>query len=120
MQRARQDQERSINEANAYRNNLVPRARGEAEKMIQEATAYQERVVKEAQGEAKRFLDVYDSYVTAKDVTTKRLFLERMQDVLKGSEKVIIDQGQGTAGPGVVPYLPLPELRKRASEGATQ
>jgi len=113
VQRAKQDQERSINEATAYTNNLVPRAKGEAEKMIQAATAYKEQVTKEAEGEAKRFLSVYETYKAAKDVTTKRLFLERMQEILKRSEKVIIDKQSG----GVVPYLPLPELKKQSQGG---
>jgi membrane protease subunit HflK len=111
VQRARQDQERSINEATAYKNDIVPRAKGQAQTIIQGASAYKEKVVKEADGEAQRFLSVYETYKVAKDVTTRRLFLERMQQVLKDAEKVIIDKGQG--GTGVVPYLPLPELQKR-------
>jgi membrane protease subunit HflK len=115
VQRAKQDQERSINEATAYKNDIVPRAKGEAQKMIQAATAYKEQVVKEAEGEAKRFISVYETYLANKDVTTRRLFLERMQDVLSKSEKVIIDRGEGgSGGSGVVPYLPLPELKKRS------
>ena len=114
VQRAKQDQERSVNEATAYKNDIVPRANGQAQKMIQDAEAYREKVIKEAQGEAKRFLSVYETYLGAKDVTTRRLFLERMQQVLKASEKVIIDKGQG--GSGVVPYLPLPELKKRTGQ----
>ena len=117
VQRARQDQERSVNEAQAYKNDIVPKAKGKAQTMIQAATAYKVRVTKEAEGEAKRFLSVYETYKNAKDVTIRRLFLERMQEVLKKSEKVIIDKGQG--GTGVIPYLPLPELRKR-QEGAGQ
>ena len=113
VQRAKQDQERSVNEATAYKNDIVPRAKGEAQKMIQGATAYKEKVVKEAEGEAKRFLSVYETYRVAKDVTTRRLFLERMQDVFSKSEKVIIDKGQSGGG-GVIPYLPLPELKKRS------
>ncbi len=112
VQRAKQDQERSVNEANAYKNDIVPRAKGEAQKMIQAATAYKERVVKEAEGEAKRFISVYESYLVAKDVTTRRLYLERMQDVISKSQKVIIDKGEGG---GVVPYLPLPELQKKST-----
>jgi membrane protease subunit HflK len=112
VQRAKQDQERSINEAQAYLNDIVPKAKGQAEKMTQEAAAYKEKVTKEADGEAKRFLSVYETYKGAKDVTTRRLFLERMQQVLKDSEKVIIDK----AGTGVVPYLPLPELRKQQQQ----
>jgi len=95
----------------------VPKAKGKAQTMIQAATAYKVKVTKEAEGEAKRFLSVYETYKNAKDVTIRRLFLERMQEVLKKSEKVIIDKGQG--GTGVIPYLPLPELRKR-QEGASQ
>jgi len=111
VQRARQDQERSVNEAQAYKNDIVPKAKGHAQTMIQAATAYKVKVTKEAEGEAKRFLSVYETYKGAKEVTIRRLFLERMQEVLKKSEKVIIDKGQG--GTGVIPYLPLPELRKR-------
>ena len=114
VQRAKQDQERSVNEATAYKNDIVPRAKGQAQKMIQGANAYKERVVKEAQGEAERFLSVYESYVVAKDVTTRRLFLERMQDVFSKSEKVIVDRGSGAGTGGVIPYLPLPELKKRS------
>lgn len=120
VQRARQDQERSINEATAYKNDIVPKAKGQAQTMIQAASAYKEKVTKEAEGEAQRFLSVYNTYKGAKDVTTRRLFLERMQQVLKGADKVIIDKGEG--GTGVVPYLPLPELQKRQGQntGGTQ
>lgn len=107
VQRARQDKERLQNEANTYRNDILPRAKGESERLIQEATAYRDRVVKDAEGEAARFLSVYETYRNARDVTTQRLYLETMQDVLKQSDKVILDK----AG-GAVPYLPLPEVRK--------
>ena len=117
VQRARQDKERQQNEAEAYRNDIVPKAKGEASRQLEQAAAYRERLIKEADGEAKRFLSVYEAYKTGKDVTTRRLYLERMQDVLSKSDKVIVDKGQG--GAGVVPYLPLPELKKR-SQGATQ
>ncbi|MHA1598469.1 MAG: FtsH protease activity modulator HflK [Alphaproteobacteria bacterium] len=116
VQRAKQDQERSVNEAVTYSNDIVPRAKGEASRVIQEATAYKEKVVKEAEGEAKRFLSVYEAYKGGKEVTVERLYLERMQEVLKDIDKVIIDSG---AGQGVVPYLALPEL-KRKSGGAAQ
>ena len=83
--------------------------------MIQEAIAYKEKLKREAEGEAKRFLSVYQEYKNGKKVTRSRLYLERMQQVLQDSDKVIIDKGQG--GSGVVPYLPLPELKKR-NEGS--
>ncbi len=110
VQRAKQDRERQQNEALAYANDILPKAKGEAERMIQEATAYRERVIKEAEGDAKRFLSVYEAYALNKDVTAKRLYLERMEDILGNAEKVIVDQDSGS---GVIPYLPLPELRKQ-------
>lgn len=113
VQRARQDKERQENEANAYRNDILPKAQGEAERLRAGAKAYREQLIKEADGEAKRFISVHDAYRGGREVTLRRLYLERMQDVLKNSEKVIIDKGQG----GVVPYLPLPELRKRTEGG---
>lgn len=116
VQRAKQDQERLVNEANAYKNDIVPRAKGEAEKRIAAAKAYKEQVTKEAEGEAARFISVYETYANAKDVTTQRLFLERMQDVLSRANKIIIDS-KAEGGSGVVPYLPLNELQKR---GGTQ
>lgn len=112
VQRARQDKERQQNEAEAYRNDIVPKAKGEASRQLEQAAAYRERLIKEADGEAKRFVSVYNAYLTGKEVTVRRLFLERMQDVLSKSDKVIVDKGQG--GPGVVPYLPLPEIKKRS------
>jgi membrane protease subunit HflK len=115
VQRARQDQERSVNEALAYRNDIVPRAKGEAERIIQDATAYREKVTRDADGEAKRFLSVYDAYLSGPEVTKRRLYLERMQEILSKTSKVIIDSGD--SGPGVVPYLALPEVQKRAQEG---
>ena len=115
VQRARQDKERQQNEAEAYRNDIVPKAKGEASRQLEQAAAYRERLIKEADGEAKRFVSVYEAYLTGKDVTLRRLYLERMQDVLGKADKVIVDKGQG--GPGVVPYLPLPEIKKR-SQGA--
>lgn len=115
VQRARQDKEREQNEAEAYANDILPKAQGEAARLVQEATAYREQLIKEAEGEAKRFLSVYEAYKGNKAVTTKRLYLERMQEVLKNSNKVIIDTSKG--GQGVVPYLPLPEIQKRSSAG---
>jgi membrane protease subunit HflK len=118
VQRARQDKERKQNEAEAYRNQVVPTARGDAERLLQEAEAYKSRSIKDADGEAKRFVSVYDSYLAAKDVTTRRLYLETMEEVLKGTQKVIIDSsGRGS---GVVPYLPLPELQKRVAPPAAR
>lgn len=110
VQRAQADRERARNEAEAYRNDVVPRARGEAQRMVLEAEAYRQQVIAEAQGEANRFNLVYDAYRLAPEVTMQRLYLETMEQVLRGSNRVIIDQSTG--GSGVVPYLPLPEVRR--------
>ena len=115
VQRAEADQERARNEAESYRNDIIPRARGEAERLIQEAEAYRQQVVAKAQGEADRFTSILAAYRLAPDVTAKRMYLETMEDVLSGVPKVIIDSGS-SGTPGVVPYLPLPELRKRSNE----
>ncbi|MGB8273728.1 MAG: FtsH protease activity modulator HflK [Alphaproteobacteria bacterium] len=109
VQRARADQDRARNEAEGYRNDIIPRARGEAEQLLQQAEAYKQEVVARSEGDSKRFLSVYDQYKLAKDVTARRLYIETMQEVLKNSDKVILDKN---AGSGVIPYLPLPELRK--------
>lgn len=115
VQRARQDRDRSQNEALAYRNDIIPRAKGEAERQVLQARAYKDRVTKEAEGEAERFNSIYNSFLTAKDVTTRRLYLETMQEILNKSDKVIIERN--AEGNGVVPYLPLPEVQKRANAG---
>ncbi|RAU21323.1 FtsH protease activity modulator HflK [Paramagnetospirillum kuznetsovii] len=113
VQRARADQERARNEAEAYRNDIIPRARGEVERITQEAQAYREQVVDLAQGDAKRFTSLYGAYKLAEDVTARRLYIETMEDVLKNATKIIIDPS-AKGGQGVVPYLPLPEIRKNA------
>lgn len=114
VQRARQDQERVINEATRYQNEIVPRAKGEAEKLLNEAEAYKEQVTNAAKGEAQRFVDVYNAYLGNTEVTRRRLYLERMQDVLGRVDKVILDEGPGGSSQGVVPYLPLNELTRRS------
>ena len=101
--------ERSKNEAEAYANDVIPRARGEAEKILQQAEAYKKEVVAKAEGEASRFLAIYNEYTKAKKVTQERMYLETMEKVLADIDKVIIDKESGS---GVVPYLPLPELKK--------
>ena len=109
VQAARADRERSKNEAEAYANDVIPRARGEAEQVLQQAEAYKKEVVAKAEGEASRFLAIYNEYKNAKQVTQERMYLETMEKVLADIDKVIIDKESGS---GVVPYLPLPELKK--------
>ena len=113
VQRARQDKERLVNEANTYLNKIVPNARGEAAKLVESARAYKEQVVKQAEGVAQNFIDVYDSYKDAKEVTRRRIYLETLREVLEGKNKIILDDSGN--GQGVVPYLPLNELNKKGS-----
>ena len=113
VQRARQDKDRLVNEANTYLNKIVPNARGEAAKLVENARAYKEQVVKQAEGVAQNFIDVYNSYKDAKEVTRRRIYLETLREVLEGENKIILDDSG--SGQGVVPYLPLNELNKKRS-----
>ncbi|MEM8699124.1 MAG: HflK protein, partial [Pseudomonadota bacterium] len=97
--------------AEAYANQKLAGARGEVAQLLQEAEAYRAQVVNEAKGEASRFTAVYGEYALAPEVTRKRLYLETMERVLGDVEKIIIDEDSG-GGQGVVPYLPLNELRR--------
>ncbi|HMB10903.1 FtsH protease activity modulator HflK [Saliniramus sp.] len=115
---AQQDLVRLQNEAETYASRVVPEARGRAARIIQEAEGYRERVVNEAEGQASRFTQVFDEYVNAPDVTRERLFLETMERVLAGTDKVVIDQSNGDGQQSVVPYLPLPEIQRRAQGGS--
>ncbi|MEQ8166215.1 MAG: FtsH protease activity modulator HflK, partial [Alphaproteobacteria bacterium] len=123
VQRAKADQERMRNEAEAYRNEIIPQARGQAEQLTQEAEAYKQEVVARAEGDAGRFLSVYKAYQADKDVTVERIYIETLEDVLSKAKKILIDS-EGAGAQGVVPYLPLPEIDKArtrpASEGDTQ
>jgi membrane protease subunit HflK len=114
VQRAEQDEDRFREEARQYANTLLGNARGQAAQIREDAAAYKTRVVQEAEGEAARFLSIYQQYVNAPDVTRKRLYLETMEEVLRGSDKVVIDPSASGQG-GVIPYLPLPEVRSQAT-----
>jgi modulator of FtsH protease HflK len=113
VQRALADRERLRNEAEAYRNDILPRARGEAAQIKQGGDAYRAEIVARAQGDADRFLSVYNAFKQAEDVTLQRLYLETMEEILKNSRKIIIEKAaQGETG--VLPYLPLSELLQPA------
>jgi modulator of FtsH protease HflK len=114
VQAARADQQRLQNEAGSYANKVVPEARGEAERILQGARAYKEQTVAEATGQTARFLQVYDEYKKAPEVTRTRMYLETMERVLGGSDKIIIDSKNGQ---GVVPFLSLDQLQKRKEGG---
>src|SRR6266700_4733357 len=117
VQRALADKERLRNEAEAYRNDIVPRARGDAVRIKQEAEAYRAEIVARSTGDADRFSAVYRAYKVAQDVTIQRLYLETMEEILKNSNKIIIDKAaQGQTG--VLPYLPLPNLLGAAPPSA--
>jgi modulator of FtsH protease HflK len=109
VQAARADLERLQNEAQTYANRVIPDARGRAAQILQVAEGYAQQAVAEAKGQSARFLKVYDEYKKAPDVTRQRIYLETMERVLGGSEKLIYDGG-GSSSPGVVPYLPLNDL----------
>ncbi len=116
VQAAQQERERLQNEADAYANRVTAGARGEAARLLEEAEAYRAQVVNVAQGEASRFLSVYEEYIKAPEVTRRRMYLETMEKVLGGMNKVILDgvaSGEG-GGQGVVPFLPLNELNRPA------
>ena len=116
VQAAEQERDRLEKQADAYANRVVAGARGEAAQTLEEAEAYRARVVNEAQGQASRFTAVLEEYRKAPEVTRKRLYLETMEEVLGRVDKVILDEGVG-GSQGVVPYLPLNELRKGTTGG---
>jgi membrane protease subunit HflK len=117
VQAARADLERAQNEAQTYANRVVPEARGKAAQILQNAEAYREQTVAEATGQSARFDKIYDEYQKAPDVTRRRMYLETMERLFAGTEKIIIDPGQSGQGP--VPILPLNELLRRPLTGAT-
>jgi membrane protease subunit HflK len=113
VQAARADLERAQNEAQTYANRVIPEARGRAAQITQAAEAYREQTVAEAKGQAGRFSKIYEEYRKAPEITRERLYLETMERVLGGSDKIILDS-TGAASGGVVPYISLDELTKRA------
>ena len=118
VQAAQQERDRLEKEADAYANRVLAGARGEAARILEESEAYRASVINAAEGEASRFVAVYDEYVKAPEVTRRRMYLETMEQVLGGMDKIILDGvgGEG-AGQGVVPYLPLNDLRRSTGEG---
>jgi membrane protease subunit HflK len=110
VQTARADKEREINQALSYHNDVIPKARGDAARISQEAEGYKQEVVALSEGAISRFNAVYEQYKGSKEVTRRRIYIETMEDVLKGMNKVIIDK---SASQGIVPYLPLPQIDKK-------
>jgi membrane protease subunit HflK len=117
VQAARADLERLQNEAQTYANRVVPDARGRGAQILQIAEGYKQQAVAEAKGQSARFIKVYDEYKKAPDVTRQRIYLETMERILGGSEKLVYDGGGSQS---IVPYLPLSELTpKRPAAPAT-
>ena len=110
VQAARSDLERAQNEAQTYANKVIPEARGRAAQITQNAEAYREQTVAEAKGATSRFLKIYDEYKKAPEVTRQRMYLETMERLFGGTDKIIMDSG---ATGGIVPYLPLDQLMRR-------
>ncbi|WP_338147768.1 FtsH protease activity modulator HflK [Neoroseomonas terrae] len=105
VQRANADRERARNEAESFRNDIIPRARGEAERIVQEAQGARESQIARARGEAARFISVLTAYRTAPDVAARRLYLETMEEILRRNPMVLVDDRLQ----GIVPFLPLGE-----------
>ncbi|MCU9847675.1 FtsH protease activity modulator HflK [Defluviimonas sp. WL0024] len=118
VQSAEQQRDRLQKEADAYANTVLAGARGQAAQLLEEAEGYRAQVVNQAEGEASRFSAVLAEYQKAPEVTRKRLYLETLEEVLGRVDKVIIDETQ--SGQGVVPYLPLNELRRGAAAPASE
>ncbi len=113
VQAAEQERDRLERQADAYANRVLAGARGEAAQVLEEAEGYRARVVNEAEGEASRFTAVLTEYHLAPEVTRRRLYIETMERILGDVDKIILDQSLGgSGGQGVVPYLPLNELRR--------
>lgn len=109
VQRARAEAERMQNEAAAYRNDILPRARGAAQKTLQDAQAYKQEVIAKAKGDAERFTSVYAAYSGSKTITSERMYLETMEEVLKNAKTIVLDQ-KGSSN--VLPYLPLQDMKR--------
>ncbi|MEE9388021.1 MAG: FtsH protease activity modulator HflK [Paracoccaceae bacterium] len=116
VQAAEQTRDTLEKRADAYANQVVAEARGTAAQLLEQAEGYRAQVVNQAEGEASRFIAVYEEYAKAPEVTRKRLYLETLERVLGSVDKVIIDPS-ADGGQGVVPYLPLNELRNNSNSG---
>ena len=114
VQKAKEDEQRYINEANAYLEEVVPKARGDAQRQIEEANAYRDQVIARADGEAQRFSKLLAEYRLAEDVTRDRLYIDAMESVLRQSTKVMVD----VEGGNNMLYLPLDRLTARANAGS--
>ncbi len=118
VQAAEQERDRLQRQADAYANTVVAGARGTAAQILEEAEGYRAQVVNDAEGQASRFSAVLAEYLLAPEVTRKRLYLEALEEVYGGLDKIILDENGSGGGQGVVPYLPLNELRRSSGQEA--
>ena len=116
---AKEDREKLINQAQSYRNDIIPKAKGEAAQLVNQAKGYAQARVNRAEGEANRFSKTLKEYQQAPEIISKRIYIETLEEILPGVEKVIID---GKAGERMLPYLPLDRLNKpsKAPEAAEE
>ena len=114
VQKAKEDEQRLINEANAHAESIIPEARGEAQRIIEEANAYRDRVVARSEGEAQRFTKLLAEYQQAKDVTRDRLYIDAMESVLSSTSKVMITVDGGNN----ILYLPLDRMGQPGADAA--
>lgn len=110
--RAREDQDRLINEAEAYANEVIPKARGGAARIVEDANAYKAKVVDNAQGDASRFSQILKAYQRSPAVTRERMYLDSIEQVLSSSSKVLVDVQKGSN----LLYLPLDKLTQRMQQ----
>lgn len=118
VQSAKQDAEDVQNRARAYREDILPKARGAAIQLLQDAEAYEESTVAKSTGDADRFNSIYEAYKQGEDVTKQRIYIETMEEVLQGAQKIILDSNGGQQG--VVPYLPLNEFKPAAGSQSSR
>ncbi|MDX1817029.1 MAG: FtsH protease activity modulator HflK [Marinobacter sp.] len=116
VQRAREDEQRLVEEAETYRNKIVPEARGQAQRLVEEANAYKSRVTESAKGETARYLDLLEAYSQAPDVTRERMYLQAMENVMSNTSKVLVD----TKSSSNMMYLPLDQMMKGRSGSSSQ
>ena len=95
VERAQADQQRFVNDADAYKRNLLANTRGEVAKIINDAEAKKQALIADATGMASKFLLVYEQYKSAKDITKKRIYLDTIKDVIKSSNVTILDENNG-------------------------
>ncbi len=114
VQAARNERDTLQKQAQTYADGLIPRAKGEADRILAAAQGYRDQTVAEATGQAARFIKIYDEYKKAPDITRQRMFIEMQERVLSGADKIILDNKSG--GSGVVPFLPLDQLKRQPAK----